>query len=105
MESSLVRTSKNLKLQRKKDFIIPDILVHDHPKDDNAAGTRHIEAIFDVKTLHVDKNKYYYSENVRIFRRAVDTKVGSVRRDYARRVEELYEKCAKDYTAHPFLKR
>ena len=93
---------KYLKLQRKKDFIIPDILVHDHPKDGNAAGSRHMEAIFDVKTLRIDKNKYYYSENVLSNRRAVDTKVRSVRRDYARRAEELDEKCAEDYTTHPF---
>ena len=86
----------------KKDYIIPDILVHDHPKDGNAAGARHMDAIFDVKTLHVDKHKYYHSENVCNFRRAVNTKVGSVRRDYARRAEELDEKCAEDYTTHPF---
>ena len=72
---------KYLTLYHKKDCIIPDILVHDHPKDTNAAGARHMEAIFDVKTLRIDKDRYYYTENRRNFRRAADTKVGSVRRD------------------------
>jgi len=91
-----------LRLCRKKDKIRPDIIIHNHPKDANSAGTRKMNAIFDVKNLRIDKNEDFYSDTRRIFRRAVDTKVLRVRRDYMMRAEKLDEKCASNYTTHPF---
>lgn len=49
--------NRYLNLHRKKDCIIPYILVHDHPNDLKAAGVRYMEAIFE----------YYYTENKWIF--------------------------------------
>lgn len=37
-----------LNLHQKKDAIIPDILVHNYPTDNNSAGARNMEAIFDI---------------------------------------------------------
>ena len=91
-----------LNLHRRKDAIIPDILVHNHPSDNNAAGARNMEAIFDIKTLRIDKNEDFYSETRRTFRRAVDTKVERVRRSYMLAAEKLDIKCGANYTTHPF---
>lgn len=80
---------KYLNLRQKKVFAIPEILVHDDPKNSNAAEAHHMEAMFDVKTLRIDKNRYFYMENIMNFWRAVDTKVGTVMRDYVRRAERI----------------
>ena len=64
-----------LRLCRKQDKMRPDIIIHNHPKDANSTGAREMNAIFDVKTLRIDKNGDFYTDKRRIFRRAVDTKV------------------------------
>ena len=61
-----------------------------------------MNAIFDVRTLRIDKNGDLYTDKRRIFRRAVDTKVMRVQRDYMMRAEKLDEKCASSYNTHPF---
>jgi len=61
-----------------------------------------MEAIFDIKTLRIDKNEDFYSETRRTFRRAVDTKVERVRRLYMLAAEKLDIKCGANYTTHPF---
>lgn len=94
--------NRYLNLHRKKDSIILDILVHDHLKDSNATGARYMEAIFDVKTLQIDKSKFFYTESKKNFCRAADTKVMTVRRDYAQHADKLDIKCAEKYTTHPF---
>jgi len=48
-----------------------------------------MEAIYDIKTLRIDKRQAFYSETrKRNFRRAVDTKVLRVRKDYMTRAEK-----------------
>lgn len=61
-----------------------------------------MEAIFDIKTLDIDKNEAFFSETMRSFRRAVDTKVDRVRRSCMLRAEKLDIKCGANYTTHPF---
>jgi len=94
---------KYINLHQRRDAIIPDILVHNHPGDRNAAGARHIEAIFDIKTLRIDKSQAFYSETrKRNFRRAVDTKVLRVRKEYMTRAEKLDIKCGANFNTRPF---
>jgi len=49
-----------LRLQDKKDFIIPDILIYDYEADGNSVGNMTVPAIFEVKTTRVDRNKSLY---------------------------------------------
>ena len=73
-----------------RDSIIPDILIHDYPTDSNCHGSTSMESIFDIKTLRVDKNSSFYKQlPTGLARRATDTKVNTVRRDYMRRAEKL----------------
>jgi hypothetical protein len=46
----------------RKDTIIPDMLVHNYLPDINANGKCSMPAIFDVKTLRVDKNLIIYNQ-------------------------------------------
>ena len=48
---------KYVNLHQRRDAIIPDILIHDHPSDRNAAGASSMEAIYDIKTLRIDKQQ------------------------------------------------
>jgi len=94
---------KYINLHQRRDAIIPDILVHNHPGDRNAVGACHIESIYDIKTLRVDKSQAFYSETrKRNFRRAVDTKVMRVRKEYMTRAEKLDIKCGANFNTHPF---
>lgn len=61
-----------------------------------------MEAIYDVKTLRIDKAGLFYSDPRQIFRRAVDTKVERVQRDHMWQSEVLDGKCGAKYTTHPF---
>ena len=89
---------KYLNLHRRQDAIIPDLLVHDYVGDLNAHGANFVEAIFDIKTLRIDKNQKYYSEkpNRNPSKRATDIKTKDVRRDYQRRCEKLDIECTND---------
>ena len=50
-------------LHTRKDVIIPDMLgVHNYLRDVNANGKCSMPAIFDVKTLRVDKNLVIYNQ-------------------------------------------
>jgi len=44
-----------MRTYEKKDAIIPDILIHNYSTDVNANGATTMQAIFDVKTVRVDK--------------------------------------------------
>ncbi len=46
--------------QASKDAIVPDILVHDFPPDNNANGNTVVPAIFDIKTVRIDKRRVRY---------------------------------------------
>ena len=86
-----------------KDSIIPDILIHDYHSDSNSHGPRSMESIFDIKTLRVDKNSSFYKQlPTGLARRAIDTKVNTVRRDYMRRAEKLDIECTDDNITKPF---
>ena len=86
-----------------RDSIIPDILVHDYKGDSNSHGSGSMEAIFDVKTLRVDKSSNFYKQLPNgLARRATDTKVNTVRRDYMRRAEKLDLECTDDDSTKPF---
>ena len=91
-----------LNLHHLEDAIILDILVHNHPSDTNSVGARNMKAIFDIKTLRIDKNEDFYKEIGRRFRRAVDTKVLRVRRSYMLKAEELDINCGANCTTHTF---
>ena len=82
---------------------MPDILVHNFPMGPNGVGILKGGAIFDIKTLRVDKTAvYYFKEGSRMKRRGVDTKCHVVKRDYMRRAEILDEKCNEDVNASYF---
>ena len=51
-----------LNLHRRQHAILPDLLVHDYAGDLNAQGAGFVEAIFNIKTLRIDKNQKHYSE-------------------------------------------
>ena len=55
-------TSKYQRAHTRKDAIIPDMLVHNYLPDVNANGKCSMPAIFDVKTLRVDKNLIIYNQ-------------------------------------------
>jgi hypothetical protein len=46
----------------RKDAIIPDMLVHNYLPDINGNSKCSMPAIFDVKTLRVDKNLIIYNQ-------------------------------------------
>ena len=88
-----------LRLHSRKDAIIPDILAHDFPADANGSGARCMEAIFDIKTLRVDRQAHFYRDqppDPAQHRRATDRKLLTVRRDYQRRAEKLDISCSND---------
>ena len=66
-EGLVICIDRYLNLRQKKDAIIPDILLHNHPTDENSTGVRNMEAIFDIKPLRIDINKVFYSEIMRSF--------------------------------------
>ena len=71
----------------------------------NGNGARNMEAIFDVKTMRVDKQRSFYTQKIgKDFVRATDKKVKSVRREYMRRCEKLDIKHTNDDGTHPFAK-
>ena len=50
--------ARYMELHSHKDAIIPNILVHNFPSDRNENRAVSVEAIFDVKTLRIDKNAH-----------------------------------------------
>jgi hypothetical protein len=65
MFSNLIPEDIHREYQRshtRKDAIIPDMLVHNYLPDVNANGKCSMPAIFDVKTLRVDKNLIIYNQ-------------------------------------------
>ena len=94
-----------LRLHSRKDAIIPYILAHDFPADANGSGARCMEAIFDIKTLRVDRTAHYYRDqppDAAHHYRATDRKLATVRRDYQRRAEKLDITCTRDDGSHHF---
>ena len=87
---------------KKNNRIGPDIIIHNNLKDANSSGVRDTNAIFDVKSLRIDKNGHFYSDNRKIYRRAVDTKVMRVRIDLMMLAEKLDERSVNNYTTNPF---
>ena len=65
MFSNLIPEDIHREYQRshtRKDAIIPDMLVHNYLPDVNANGKCSMPAIFNVKTLRVDKNLIIYNQ-------------------------------------------
>ena len=86
-----------------KDRIVPDILAHNFPFRNSGIGAMTTTAIFDVKTLRIDKAGTFYPQNPnRMHVRAVDKKIGGVRRDYMRRAEGLDRTCTNNDGTTPF---
>ena len=80
-----------------------DILVHNFPMEPNGLGILKGEAIFDVKTLRVDKaSAFYFKDGERMRKRAVDTKCHTVRQEYMQRAEVVDDKCNDDINATHF---
>ena len=44
--------------------MVPDILVHNYPPDNNANGNAVVPVIFDIKTVRVDKRGDLYKVSV-----------------------------------------
>ena len=52
--------TRYMELHSAKDVIIPNLLAHNFSSDGNANKSVSVEAIFDVKTLQVNKNANFY---------------------------------------------
>ena len=80
------------------------MLVHNYLPDVNANGKCSMPAIFDVKTLWVDKNLviYHQGKGGKNVIRAVKTRVRSTRLSYLNRAKQLDEKLAPGDDLKPF---
>ncbi len=92
--------------QVQKDAIIPDILVHNYPGDNNAHGNAVVPAMFDIKTVRIDKRGAIYKVGVRGRRggidRAVKKKTKACQSNYLSRAKKLDEKFANGDASKPF---
>ena len=107
MFSNIVPEDIHREYQRshtRKDAIIPDMLVHNYLPDVNANGKCSMPAIFDVKTLRVDKNLVIYNQGKggKKVVRAVKKRVRSTRLSYLNRAKQLDEKLAAGDDSKPF---
>ncbi len=95
-----------LKEQVQKDAIIPDILVHNYPGDNNAHGNATVAAMFDIKTVRIDKRGVIYKVGVQGRRggidRAVKKKTKACQSNYLSRAKKLDEKYAPGDHTKPF---
>ena len=88
---------KYLDLHKRQDTIKPDLMILDYIGDIKANGARSIAAIFDIKTLRVEKNRRFYTNHIiKDPRRATNTNTKDFRRDYMIRCEKLDIKCTND---------
>ena len=86
-----------------KEAIIPDILVHNYPLKARGVGHLNGEAIFDIKTVRIDKNGTIYPRSERrMKRRGVDSKLEKVQREYSTRAEKFNKQCDNDINSTPF---
>ena len=90
----------------RKDAIIPDILIHNYPADANANGHHVTPAIFDIKTVRVDKSGQTYRTGIpgHTILRAVEKRERSCKTDYRRRASALDTKFAPDDPQKPFTR-
>ncbi len=98
---------KYVDAQTSKDAIIPDILVHNYPADINGNGNAVGPAIFDIKTVRIDKRGDIYRAGVhgrgnKIFR-VVKKKCNACRSSYTtNRAKKLDDLFAPGVTMKPF---
>mmetsp|Transcript_5394 Transcript_5394/g.5918 ORF Transcript_5394/g.5918 Transcript_5394/m.5918 type:complete len:374 (-) Transcript_5394:71-1192(-) len=81
---------------RHKDAVIPDILIHNYSPDVNASGASTMQAIFDVKTIRVDKPNaatgqgVMYKTTLQAFEKpATEIRATGCRRQYATHTSKL----------------
>ena len=85
----------------EKDAIIPDIIAYNFPIGTNSNNFKG-EAIFDVKTLRIDKSGQLYTQRDRMTTKAVENKFNTVKRNYIRRAEVLDTTCNPDISTQLF---
>ena len=73
-----------------RDSIIPDLLMHNFPSDLNGNGAWSMEAIFDIKTLWIDKNvQLYANRRTGTSHTSTNMKATKVQKGYQRQAVKL----------------
>ena len=84
-----------------KDFIIPDIMTHDHPRKQRNGKYVRQSRIFEIKTMRVDSRQTIYCPG-NPQSRAVEKWVKLSSASYLNRCKKLDKKIAPDDTSRPF---
>ena len=95
--------ARYLELHPYKDTMIPDLLVHQFPSDQNRNGAVSVELIYDTKTICIDKHKENnHTLSTSTSPRVTTTKVHSVCCSYLTAAEKLGIACTGNDGTAPF---